>query len=213
MGILSIALAFLKNYLWEILGVLAIGLVVFFVYNGLSKWCNKACEKVTVRAVDAESKVLALESSIQAARDRATALALLWSKEVTSSEKKYAQELQATLDLFHQLDARSKGVSRTPVLPVAPSTNRLLSDATAAANATNPPTATDSIDPSAAVPAAPQRSEVAEGSILSEEDITSSWISAAKAYASCKLAWASCVSTYNAIREGGSVVLPDVQTK
>jgi hypothetical protein len=186
------------KYLWEIIAVVCLVSALGLVYYKANHWCNKACRDYREEATE-------LQGAIEAAQQRATDLALLWSKEVQNTERKYKYEYDQTLKLFSDLDQKGKGsASRRPALRVSPESNRVLNDASSAANAVA--SAPSGVSPEGAAPVpAPPEGDQATGVVISESDFVTSWIEAAKAYSSCKLAWKSCVDTYNTIRESSEV--------
>lgn len=204
----DLILKFALKYIWEIIAVVCIAASIGIVIWKAQTWCNKACR-------DATEEVIELKNAIKVAEKRATDLALMWSDSLDKTEKKYAEEYKATLGLFRDLDAKGKAsASRNPSLRVAPATQRVLNAASAAANAPNPSSPGSSQEGTAALPTTPEGSgNSGEMSVISEADYASSWIEAAKAYASCRLAWSACVASYESVREASGKISTNVQAE
>lgn len=130
---------------------------------------------------------------MERAKQRATDLALLWSKAINNVEVRYVERSRDRVDSAAALHARARqsrpdtaGVSiRVP--PVAAS---LLYDAERFANATAPPA--EHQEPPEAVPAAPVDTTL-------DEWVTFA-VDAADAYRDARDKWEACVAAYEALR-------------
>lgn len=209
----ALILRYLVKYMWEIIAVVAMVVAVGIVYNKANHWCNAVCRELKEENEEYRLKVVELNDVIAVAEKRATDLALMWSNSLERTEKKYADEVKATLDLFRNLDKKGKAsANRTPTLRITTATSSVLNAATAAANAPNPAPAGDSQEGTPAVSSPTEGSgDSGTESVISEADFTASWIEAARAYSSCRVAWAACVASYESVREASGKISTDIQ--
>ena len=68
----------------RLLPALGILFALWFAWHKLDTWCNDACE-------DARAELSVAQGQIQAAQERATALALLWSEAINRVEIRYVE--------------------------------------------------------------------------------------------------------------------------
>lgn len=142
--------------------------------------CNVACH-------DARSERDELSAQILAARERATALALLWAKSVDDAEtKEHQREAEATRR-YDSLLARAQAVNRGSGLRLSVGTIGVLNDATREANAAGPP---------------PEHQEPAEAvsGTTDEREIAIAWVKASEAYADAYGKWQACVQFYQGLQ-------------
>jgi hypothetical protein len=211
----DLALKFLFKYLFEIIAVVCFASALGIVYYKAQHWCNQVCRELKQENEEYRLKVVELNDVIVVAEKRASDLALMWSNSLDRTEKKYADEYKATLELFRNLDNKGKAsASRTPTLRITTATNSVLNAATTAANAPNPSVTGSSTEGTTPVPAASEGTDSPDSErMISEADYAASWIEAAGAYASCKLAWSACVTSYESLREASGKISTNVQTE
>ena len=75
---------FLLPILSRLLPALGILLALWFAWHKIDNWCNGACS-------DARAELATAQGQIQAAQERATALALLWSEAINRVEVRYVE--------------------------------------------------------------------------------------------------------------------------
>lgn len=198
---MAIILSFLKTFMWEILGVIIVGLVSFSAYRAVHSWCNKECITARKETDKIKYELVLANRKIEDAQKRATALALLWSQEVMKVEKTYKYEYEQTIEAYRKLKKRADDVAlnSNPNCVISPDANRLLNDASRTANASkDPPASRSSEEGATTIPATPEGGKDS-GVIVSEKDIVLSWIEASKAYSSVYIGWKACVEAYESL--------------
>jgi hypothetical protein len=70
--------------LGRLLPALGILLALWFAWHKLDTWCNDSCRS-------ARAELVVAQGQIQAAQERATALALLWAKAINNVEVRYVE--------------------------------------------------------------------------------------------------------------------------
>ena len=110
---------------WIVYAVMAIAIAaaVYATVHAVNHWHNAAW-----REVAAERDQLVAEK--QAAQERATALALLWSKTVDEAERREHEREIESARRYDSLLARAEAVNRGSGLRLSVGTIRLLDDAT-----------------------------------------------------------------------------------
>ena len=77
-------MAFLLPILGRLLPVLGVLFAAWFAWHKADNWCNGACS-------EARAELSVAQGQIQAAQERATALALMWSEAINRVEVRYVE--------------------------------------------------------------------------------------------------------------------------
>lgn len=77
-------MTFLLPILGRLLPILGVLFAAWFAWHKIDNWCNGAC-------TDARAELATAQGQIQAAQERATALALLWSEAINRVEVRYVE--------------------------------------------------------------------------------------------------------------------------
>ena len=187
-------MAFLLPILGRLLPAIAILITVWIGWRAVDGWCNGACK-------DARAELVTAQGQIQAAQERATALALMWSEAINRVEVRYVELAGNRADAAANLRERAgrirpatAGVSiRVPADAVG-----VLGDVARFANDSPAP----AVDQGAAAPVpAPAR----------DADTTlAEWISfaveAGAAYREAADKHAACVAAYDSLRSDAGAI-------
>ena len=187
-------MAFLLPILGRLLPAIGILIAVWLGWRAVDGWCNGACK-------DARAELVTAQGQIQAAQERATALALMWSEAINRVEVRYVELAGNRADAAANLRERAgrirpatAGVSiRVPADAVG-----VLGDVARFANDSPAP----AVDQGAAAPVpAPAR----------DADTTlAEWINfaveAGAAYREAADKHAACVAAYDSLRSDAGAI-------
>lgn len=187
-------MTFLLPILPRLLAVLAVAGALWYGWSVVNGWCNESCRDAREEVVSLQAKVTDLESQAQAARDRATALALLWAKELDNVKERIKERVIVRTQTFGGIRERVGKISDGVAIPVDVDTQRLLADVTRAAN--------DSA-PAAGSEVAPDPVPEATGSVDTQlRDWVAFAAAAGEAYRSAADQHLACVQAYTALERG-----------
>lgn len=169
---MSVALAILR-VIWPYLiaGALFLG---SYLWADLRCW-NRACHSQQERADK-------LQADADAAKKRATDLALLWANTLQKADDDTRAKLAAQRQTFVDLDKQAKALSPLPSIVLGAPTVVVLDRITAAANS-----------------AAPEVDNGA-GQTLSQSDLAQRWAEAGEAYSDATTKLTACIKAYEGIR-------------
>ena len=136
---------------------------------------NHACHAQQTRADK-------LQAEADAAKKRATDLALLWANTLQKADDDTRTKLAAQRQTFDDLDKQAKALSPLPSIVLGAPTVVVLDRVTAAANSTAP-----EVDHGA-------------GETLSESDLAQRWAEAGEAYSDATTKLTACIKAYEGIR-------------
>jgi len=167
------------SLLFMALGAVALLAIAATLIWKAQHWCNTACENAKAETVKQTARVAALEGSIKAAQDRATAIALLWSGNVTREDSNAKQRDADRAARFAPIAAAARGLPASSARVVFPAdAARVLDDAIRAGNA---PTAGSAREPAEGAGAAP----AAAAGVVDVAGITTWGVDVAGLYSSC----------------------------
>ena len=140
--------AFLIPWLLRLGALIVVGLFLYGIWWKVDHWCNSRCAEVTDRAEAAE-RVLAL------AKERATAMALLWAKAIEQVEVRYVEVERVRTERAANLRERASAIQGSASVVIGPVAADILRDTERLAN-NAPDTPTPRIDqgPAQEVPVA-----------------------------------------------------------
>jgi len=152
----------------------------------IQHWCNTACK-------DARAEVVTLQAQIDTARERATALALLWADGLNKVEVKYVEVQREVRERFTTLRERAGHVRADSdgAIRLGSESVELLNDAHAAAN---PATSEGDNRPTQTI------SPVTGDAILTPEAYAAFYVDAAEAYRDAYEKWKAAVEAYEVLR-------------
>jgi hypothetical protein len=185
--------AFLIPWLIRGVMVLAVLAAVYAAWYKVDHWCNSACVAKTSEAEQ-------LAAAIVAARERATALALLWAKAIEQVEVRYVEVVKERIvrvQAIRQSAGAIKPATDAVAIPVPADASRLLGDSANLANDTAP--ASGDPSPAQAVP------ETTDSTLTEWIDFS---IAAAEAYADARGKHQACVAWANSISSPTQPPLP-----
>lgn len=166
----------------------AVGGAIYGAYRHVENWCNDACKAQTERADT-------LQAEKKQAQDRATALALKWAEQVDKTEVAAKARREANDVTFASLKNRARSLPVRGTLTLGRDTQRLLLDASRAANA-----ATPAAKPYEGADAVPAPSESASVIVIDERDLANSWIDAGLAYKDAVDLFHACRDHYTGLQ-------------
>ena len=185
---------FLLPILSRLLPALGILLALWFAWHKLDTWCNGVCE-------DARAELSVAQGQIQAAQERATALALMWSEAINRVEVRYVELAGDRADAAANLRERAgrirsatSGVSiRVPADAVG-----VLGDVARLANDSPAP----AVDQGAAAPV-PVATGDADTTLAEWVDFA---VEAGAAYREAADKHAACVAAYDSLRSDAGAI-------
>ena len=145
-------------------------------------WADFRCWNHACHVQQARAEKLQAESD--AAKKRATDLALLWANTLQKADDDTRAKLAAQRQTFDDLDKQAKALSPLPSIVLGAPTVVVLDRVTAAANDTPAP----EVDHGA-------------GQTLSESDLAQRWAEAGEAYSDATTKLTACIKAYETIRE------------
>jgi hypothetical protein len=167
------------SFLPYIIGAAVVSAAAYTAWYKVDHWCNSACG-------EQQEKAAVAEQAIEAARERATALALLWADAIHKVEVRYVEvvkERVVRVESIRERAGKIKPATDAVAIPVPADASRLLSDSANLANDTAP--ASGDSSPAAPVP------ETTDSTLT--EWITFA-VDAAEAYADARQKHQACVS-------------------
>lgn len=172
--------ALLLRFLPHLIGAAVLVVSLWTVWYKVDHWCNAACKPAIERAN-------AAEAAIQAAQERATALALLWASNLEQVEIRYVDKVRERTITVDRLRERAAALAdRDPLVPLSVPALGVLSDSARLANDTPAP----------------------EGNLQPTEAVsvtTGDWVdfavAAADAYLDAKDKHLACVAAYESVRD------------
>ena len=181
-------MAFLLPILGRLLPVLGVLFAAWYAWHKADNWCNGACK-------DARAELSVAQGQIQAAQERATALALLWAKAINNVEVRYVElagnRADATANLRERA-GRIRPATSSVAIRVPDDALRVLGDVAEFANDTPAPEGNQGA--SEAVPVA------AGGAETTLDEWIAFAIDAGEAYREAADKHQACVAAYDAVR-------------
>jgi hypothetical protein len=185
---------FLLPILSRLLPALGILLALWFAWHKLDTWCNGACE-------DARAELVTAQGQIQAAQERATALALLWSEAINRVEVNYVELAGNRADAtagIRERAGRIRPSTSSVVVRVSPDALRVLGDVAEFAN--------DSAAPEGSQGAAAPVPDAAGAAETTLADWVEFAIEAGAAYREAADKHQACVSAYDLLRSSAGAI-------
>lgn len=187
------------QFLPHIIGGVAIAAVAGILWWKAQHWCNTACQQQKEIAAVATTRALKAEGLLKEAQERATALALLWSKAIQNVEVKYVEVVKWREKRFTVYRERAGTISYSGGIALDPAARGLLRDVANSANAVDAGSPSGDQGTPQAVPA-PAGGEV--------NTTGAEWIefaiSAAEAYRDAADKHRACVEWVGKIREANN---------
>lgn len=187
-------MAILLPLLARLLPILAALGLVWYGWHRIDNWCNGACVDERERGAELSVMLSDAEERIVAAQERATALALLWAKEVDNVKVRHVRVIEyrkADFGGAREAAGRIRLVTDGVAVRVPPDAARLLGDVADAANDTA--AAGRDTQPAQAVPDA-----------AGSDTTLTQWIAfatdAAEAYRDAADKHQACVAAYDTLR-------------
>jgi hypothetical protein len=171
----------LLRFLPYIFAALAALSAIAWVKHKVTHWCNTVCVEQTERAETAEKL-------LEAARKRATELALLWAAQVDKTEAKNREADAERRKAFDALADRARHLPGLPSVRLGVDADRVWRDSSREANAARPPAEREAVPDSVPQPA------------YSEQDLATFFVESARAYADAYGQWQACVNHYESLR-------------
>lgn len=179
---------------YAIVAAVALAFVGGAVYKA-NQWCNMVCEDLMHELEESRFEVQKLAEEKQAAQDRATALALLWSAKVDEAAR-LALKLKEMHDAaYKELRVRAANVSRGGGVRVAADLAGVLRDSASAANEGAPA-------PSGDPAPAPAVSDASGFETYDERELAQFFVDASAAYRDAVNLWQACVQAYDGVASG-----------
>lgn len=156
----------------------------------LDQRCNAACQRATAKLKQAERL-------IEDAQQRATDLALLWSRSIDKAAEEATEAKRKRDATFASIADRSRHIGSSGSIRISADAFRLWVESSNAAN--DPAAAGEHQAPSDPIPIP------AAGVDVAETELRDKWREAAAAYADARDLHMKCVAAYETIRRGDSL--------
>jgi hypothetical protein len=176
-----------RGFVWlsllpYLIGGIAVASLAGWVWWQANSWCNRACREYRDEATLAQAQ-------LGVARERATALALLWSEAIQRVETRYVEFVKWRTQTF--VEIRERPYHAEGSITLGPDARGVLADSASAANSAGPPASGEG---------SPQAVPEAAGSVTTAQEWITFATDAAEAYADAREKWLACVSWADSIK-------------
>lgn len=178
--------SFLRPLLGRVIPALGMVLLAWIAWHKVDNWCNGACR-------DARAEAQQYGEQLKQARERSTALALLWAETLDKIDAAAKKAREERYETFANLEARSKSIRSSGSIRISADALGVWIDASRAANAQDPTVTGEREAIPDSIPGP------ADGIDTQESELRQKWIEAAAAYADARDLHLQCVRAYDAL--------------